>query len=328
MRFKSALLLILLIFIPLCSGFNRIKIAHVREIDVLDKGTKRKIILQHVFKDDLTEVNSLSKTNFKNMKPFVVPDARQTGNNKETSKKWIARGLLLSVAAFYGTNFGCVKILDDVMNPSVAASLRFTLAGAVFMPYLMNCSNPVIMKGGIEVGVYAAIGYWAQAIALETSQAGTTAFICSLAVIVVPMLDMMFKDKTDVTEASSSSSVSKVEKTLKTQDFCNAVPTASTDKSIANQEAQAATDAVILEQQLSTDSDPNKYFWFAPFIPAMLATVGVGCLELGGTSFPGVGDAWACVQPVMFGLGFWRAEKFMHQSQKEGEPQVGASHAR
>lgn len=45
----------------------------------------------------------------------------------QNNDKFIARTILIIVSAFYGTNFGCVKILNENLDPSVAAALRFSL---------------------------------------------------------------------------------------------------------------------------------------------------------------------------------------------------------
>jgi len=89
------------------------------------------------------------------------------------SDEWVARLVLVTVSAFYGTNFGCVKILNDALSPSLAAALRFSLAALVFLPNLLRTfpKNPNLMKGGVEVGVYSFLGYWAQATALQTTSA-------------------------------------------------------------------------------------------------------------------------------------------------------------
>ena len=177
-----------------------------------------------------------------------------------------ARGILLAVSALYGTNFACVKILGESLNPSVAAMLRFTVAALVFLPQLLKISktNPKLIMGGFEVGIYSALGYWGQAVALQTSSASNTAFICSLAVIVVPILNVIFHK----------------EKTL------------------------------------------NKP-WYETLLPAILAVMGVGCLELGGVSLPTFSDLYAFSQPLFFGLGFWRIEQLMKLTQGEdGETQA------
>jgi drug/metabolite transporter (DMT)-like permease len=156
----------------------------------------------------------------------------------------------------YGSNFGCVKILNHALEPSFAAACRFSLAGLVFLPYLLRQwrTSTALMLGGLEVGAYCAVGYWAQAKALLTSSASTVAFICSLAVIVVPLLDLLFSGKSH----------------------------------------KSMQDA---------------------FVPAVLAALGVACLELGGQSLPGIGDLWAGLQPLFFGLGFWRVERHMARVQ-------------
>lgn len=186
-------------------------------------------------------------------------------NADAKKNEWIARGILLCVSAFYGTNFGCVKILDQALDPSMAATLRFTLAATVFAPYMIKTisTNPQLIKGGLEVGLYSFFGYWAQSHSLLTSSASTAAFICSLAVIVVPLLDAAFgqKNKRDTP-------------------------------------------------------------WYAALFPAVLAAAGVGCLELGGASVPGVGDLWAFAQPLCFGLSFWRVESHIKNAKQPGEPQA------
>ena len=185
---------------------------------------------------------------------------------EESNSKWIARIILVVVSAFYGTNFGCVKILGEALDPSVAAAFRFTLAALVFLPYSLKVlkTKPQLIKGGLEVGAYNALGYWTQASALVTTSASTVAFICSLAVIVVPILDALF-------------------------------PKPSSTKSEA---------------------------WYAPLLPALVATAGVGCLELGGDKIPGFGDLLALGQPLFFGLGFWRIEGYMREAKEPGDAQA------
>jgi len=45
----------------------------------------------------------------------------------------------------------------------------------------------------------------------------------------------------------------------------------------------------------------------------------VACLELGGSEPPSSGDLYSFLQPLFFGLSFWRVEKFMSQDIKEPE---------
>ena len=98
---------------------------------------------------------------------------------------------IISCAAIYGTNFACVKLLDDAMPASQAAALRFGLAAAAMLPFTATASGAGALGAGFEVGVWNALGYTAQAIGLAAAgaSAGKSAFLCSLAVVVVPLLD-------------------------------------------------------------------------------------------------------------------------------------------
>ena len=62
-------------------------------------------------------------------------------DDSEERNRWIARLILIVVAAFYGTNFGCVKILNDTLDPSVSAlrsGLTQTNPLALYYPTLPN----------------------------------------------------------------------------------------------------------------------------------------------------------------------------------------------
>lgn len=184
----------------------------------------------------------------RNIVSSIVTDNKDEGMQLSALS---AKAVLLFVAALYGTNFGCVKILGESLEPSVAAFLRFGISAMVFLPnvfYVMK-ARPEVIMAGLEVGIYSTIGYLSQAVALQTTPASTAAFICSLAVIVVPILDLLFDEK----------------------------------------RKQAP--------------------WQKTLLPAFLAAAGVGFLELGGTQVPGVGDLICLLQPLFFGLCFWRSER-------------------
>ena len=117
-----------------------------------------------------------------------------------------ARILLLTIAGMYGTNYGSVKILEESLDPSVASFFRFLLASSVFLPNVLNelKSNSDVVKSGLFIGSINALGYIAQAKALETASASTVAFICSMFVIVVPILNLIFRS------SSSSKDISQL----------------------------------------------------------------------------------------------------------------------
>ncbi|KAJ1426624.1 hypothetical protein B484DRAFT_450608 [Ochromonadaceae sp. CCMP2298] len=195
---------------------------------------------------------------------WSIPSAEVAAPQKDDSSLWQSRILLLTVSALYGTNFGCVKILGEAMDPSVAAALRFLVAFIVFSPNLVKVvkSNPLLVLGGLEVGVYNSLAYWAQANALSSSPASVVGFICSLQVVVVPFLNTLARGR---------------------------------------------------------KGDSKVRSFADSFLPALLAAAGVGCLELGGSRLPGTGDLWALLQPLLFGLAFFRVEKHMEKCEAPGD---------
>jgi len=142
--------------------------------------------------------NAGQKKQQESLAPLALKEEEEEGG----LAKWQARALLLCIAALYGTNFSAVKILGEQLEPSFAATLRFALSSLVFSPFVWKVfakQRGDIVLGGFETGVYNAVGYFAQAYALrDGTSASAASFICSLSVIVVPLLDL--------TRAKSSSS--------------------------------------------------------------------------------------------------------------------------
>ena len=108
---------------------------------------------------------------------------------------WNARLLLIGASALYGTNFALVKLLGEVMPVGVSSSFRFGLAAFATLPWLLkDCKKDGALTAtwlGFEVGLWNSIGYVAQAVGLETTPASESAFICSLAVVTVPLLEFL-----------------------------------------------------------------------------------------------------------------------------------------
>lgn len=106
--------------------------------------------------------------------------------------------LMLVVAVLWGTNFPAVKALIESGLPTeAAAALRFGLAAFALSPLLFR-NGPLpreLVTGGLECGAWLALGYIAQAVALQDAQAGVVAFIASLQVVFVPLALSAFGDK-------------------------------------------------------------------------------------------------------------------------------------
>lgn len=125
------------------------------------------------------------------------------------------RALLLFVAAVFGTNFPMVKFLQSGAVPldaSTAALARFSLASLALMPAavmeLTRSKTPPlgVISAGALVGLPVSLGYYSQALSLQNTDAGKSAFLCSLAVVIVPLLAKAFP-KLQVDDDANSKSV-------------------------------------------------------------------------------------------------------------------------
>uniref|UniRef100_J3MD56 EamA domain-containing protein n=2 Tax=Oryza brachyantha TaxID=4533 RepID=J3MD56_ORYBR len=98
--------------------------------------------------------------------------------------------LLNLVTLVFASNISVVKEAETMLDPDLFNVLRFTISAIPFVPLLSKALSDVqVFIKGVELGIWVAIGYLAQAIGLVTADAGRTAFISSLTVIIVPFLD-------------------------------------------------------------------------------------------------------------------------------------------
>jgi drug/metabolite transporter (DMT)-like permease len=112
-------------------------------------------------------------------------------------KSWIdvipsrARGLIMLnlLVLLCGTNWVVVKETGASFDPFYFCSLRFIVATAFFAPVLFRAiRNHKTLKGGVEIGIYTAIGYLLQAEGLLTTDASRASFLSTFTVLVVPFL--------------------------------------------------------------------------------------------------------------------------------------------
>lgn len=155
-----------------------------------DETWKQRVEMDHFFEEIEQDRRELSKSST----PIQSQQDKDVRN---------ARILLLTAAALYGTNFSVVKLLGEVMPVGAMGTLRFGLAALVTLPWLLAKPRPDsdlrttanAAFAGLEVGMWASVGYVAQAVGLETTTASKSAFLCSLAVVIVPLLDRIMGKK-------------------------------------------------------------------------------------------------------------------------------------
>ena len=144
-------------------------ISNIDEIDEIDEIYETDEI------DEIDETDEIDE---------IIEDNRKIG-------LWGSRGILVLVAILYGTNFACVKLLQQTVPVSLAFALRILISAFPLLPFLFKM-NFGIFKAGVWIGIFSAIGYWVQAISLISITASKSVFVNSLAVIVIPFMDKIY----------------------------------------------------------------------------------------------------------------------------------------
>ena len=202
-----------------------------------------------------------------------------------------ARLAILVCAAVYGTNFSAVKTLDTAVAPSLSASLRFGLASLAALPIVFDALRDrpegdeipmprALALGAAEIGCVNALGYICQSVGLETVHASLSAFVCSLAVVVVPILDAVVLGK-------------------------------RTSRSTWVGAALAAAGVALLSFDASGGGDAAAVA--ASIEPLDSSLLAEAAATAAGASAPSLGLALTLVQPWCFGYGFWRTERLLRQ---------------
>jgi drug/metabolite transporter (DMT)-like permease len=71
----------------------------------------------------------------------------------------------------------------DSFDPLTFAFLRFTIAAGAFFPFLRKAlKDKKIVKAGLELGVWSALGYLSQSLGLMTTDASRASFISAFTV--------------------------------------------------------------------------------------------------------------------------------------------------
>lgn len=96
-------------------------------------------------------------------------------------------GILLVVTMIWGTTFVVVKQALDGVSASVLVWLRFALASLLFINQFKRLSRSSLLAG-LELGAWLCLCYGTQAVGLQTTSPGRSAFITALFVVLVPLL--------------------------------------------------------------------------------------------------------------------------------------------
>ena len=270
---------------------------------------------EHEFLDDaelIETLNSFTPTNLHVDEHWVTPRYEQEHEIEEGEGHltiWGARALLLMVAMLWGTNFASVKYLESLCFhppchhlPSEAALARFGVAALASLPLLIGQRKDVVLAG-FECGIWITLGYITQAMALATIPSGKCAFICSLTVVVVPLINTFFGKQIKPVNISSAAlailGVGVLEGILDIPALLGTQPAItdvlpSFDASAGSSTMTTMTTASVASAAAAAESTD----WLA----SAASTIGLT-----------KGDVLALGQPFGFGISFIRIEHYVEK---------------
>ncbi len=161
---------------------------------------KRVQVLRHQLETDTAEPQAVSTSesalDHQDLLARVNHQLQRLNLNRLSPR---VRGLVLLniLVLLCGANWVVLKETEDFFDPFTFAALRFTLAAAVFSPWVKGAAqDSAILRGGLELGIFSALAYMTQSVGLVTSDASRASFLSTFTVsltaqhlrILVPLL--------------------------------------------------------------------------------------------------------------------------------------------
>ncbi len=115
--------------------------------------------------------------------------------------------LLLMVAFIWGFGFVAQRVGMDHIGPYTFNGIRFLLGGLCLVPLALRNRQPVLvdkarmispLRAGMLAGLFLFAGATLQQVGLQYTTAGKAGFITGLYVVFVPMIGLLFRQRTTV----------------------------------------------------------------------------------------------------------------------------------
>lgn len=222
----------------------------------------------------------------------VSSPALRWSQERLQDNKLMNRVVLIFCCFLYGSSYVSTKYMQNRIDAVMVTTLRFFVGFISFLPILLRFdAKKEVIFGGIEVGLWYALGFVTQGIALQTSSASKASFICALGVVVAPLLDLFFPSPSSDVEANDEDRVYPQRRVV-TQEYSS-----SMIKRIGLKLVR----------------------W--PFLPSTLACVGAAILEFGSIlDPPSISDVLLFVPPIAYSIAVWRCEKISRRMGDDHQP--------
>ena len=102
--------------------------------------------------------------------------------------------LLLLITAVWGTTFPLLKLASSTLSGVEISAIRFAVAAVCMAPFLRKVPRRTWIDGSV-LGALALVSYVSQAYGMQFISSNRSAFLTSLAVLMVPLLGLFWGGK-------------------------------------------------------------------------------------------------------------------------------------
>jgi drug/metabolite transporter (DMT)-like permease len=103
--------------------------------------------------------------------------------------------LLLSITAVWGTTFAIVHVATAQFPPLALIALRFALAAALLLPWVLRDLRWPVLRSGALLGVLLFTGFATQTLGIARTTPARAGFITGLNVVLVPILGYLLGER-------------------------------------------------------------------------------------------------------------------------------------
>lgn len=119
-------------------------------------------------------------------------------NNQPVGRKYLGEGALLLATVIWGGTFVIIKESLSDISPMLFVTIRFILASLLMLPFILKkreLFTKELVKGGMLIGLFLFLGFSSQTIGLKFTTASRSSFITGVAVVIIPVLQLIIEKR-------------------------------------------------------------------------------------------------------------------------------------
>lgn len=118
--------------------------------------------------------------------------------SKTGRRKYLSESALLFATIIWGGTFVIIKESLNDISTMLFVTTRFSLAAILMLPFVLKkrkLFTKELLKGGMLIGLFLFLGFSSQTIGLKFTTASRSSFITGVAVVIIPILQLIIEKR-------------------------------------------------------------------------------------------------------------------------------------